>query len=42
MYNKCDKCTKQLELYEERKLVMGKNDSILTLCMGCYESHLSL
>ena len=37
MYNKCDKCNKQLELYEERKLVMDSSGKIITLCMPCYD-----
>lgn len=37
MYNKCDKCSKQLELYEERKLVQNSSKNIITLCMECYK-----
>jgi|SaaInlStandDraft_3_1057020.scaffolds.fasta_scaffold78619_1 hypothetical protein len=37
MYNKCNKCNKQLEQFDERKLVLDKSGSVITLCMGCYE-----
>lgn len=38
MYNKCQKCNKQLDLYEERKLVQNSAGNIITLCMKCYEA----
>jgi len=39
MYNKCDKCGKQLGNYDPRRLVLGLNKEIMTRCMPCYENY---
>ncbi|MFH2020391.1 MAG: hypothetical protein ABIJ34_03190 [archaeon] len=42
MYNKCDKCGKQLGVYDQRKLVLDAQNKITTRCMACYEVHVKI
>jgi|SaaInlStandDraft_4_1057021.scaffolds.fasta_scaffold280278_2 hypothetical protein len=37
MYNKCDKCQRQLEFHEQRKLVLNSYNKVSTNCMPCYK-----
>lgn len=42
MYNKCDKCQRQLDFHEARKLVLNSYNKVSTNCMSCYEKFIQL
>lgn len=37
MYNKCDKCGKLLNNFEDRRLILDNQNQVSTRCMPCYE-----
>jgi hypothetical protein len=39
MYNKCDKCGKLMDNYEQRKLVLDNSGKITTRCQQCYDDY---
>ena len=42
MYNKCDKCSKLMDNYEDRRLILDNQGKVSTRCMDCYEEYAKL